>query len=266
MDLVEINFIVDDRNEIITVESSVEELDLSNRNIKDINLAGVERLPFLKKIDLSNNSIEKIYEKPLKYCPSLQIVNLSNNELDEIDLSFCYYLSDLRVLDLSKNKLRKVNLYHLLLCNFLNTLDLQENNFEEIDLTPLISLPSLNHLSLSEKEKKVMKLEGMLSSYLKSNSPIKTQLVELKKLYTQNNRILLIKQIVKTYKKIRKSKIAQFLSFESEIEFENWLLTEYGDIKAFEMTEEYLIIHKEAVNELDEMLSKLEKSFESLRR
>ncbi|MHA1353488.1 MAG: leucine-rich repeat domain-containing protein [Candidatus Heimdallarchaeaceae archaeon] len=255
MDLVEINFIVDDRNEIITVESSVEELDLSNRNIKDINLAGVERLPFLKKIDLSNNSIEKIYEKPLKYCPSLQIVNLSNNELDEIDLSFCYYLSDLRVLDLSKNKLRKVNLYHLLLCNFLNTLDLQENNFEEIDLTPLISLPSLNHLSLSEKEKKVMKLEGMLSSYLKSNSPIKTQLVELKKLYTQNNRI-----------KIRKSKIAQFLSFESEIEFENWLLTEYGDIKAFEMTEEYLIIHKEAVNELDEMLSKLEKSFESLRR
>lgn len=50
MDLVEINFIVDDRNEIITVESSVEELDLSNRNIKDINLAGVERLPFLKRL------------------------------------------------------------------------------------------------------------------------------------------------------------------------------------------------------------------------
>ncbi|UJG43970.1 MAG: leucine-rich repeat domain-containing protein [Candidatus Heimdallarchaeum endolithica] len=264
MDLVEINFLVKDKNEIITVESSVEELDLSNRNIKDINLAGVERLPFLKRIDLSNNNIEKIYVKPLKYCPSLQIVNLSNNELDEIDLSFCYYLPDLRVLDLSINKLRKINLYHLLLCNFLNTLDLHENNFEELDLTPLISLPSLNHLLLSEKEKKVMKLEGILTSYLKSKSPIKTQLVELKKLYTKNNRIPLIKQIVKTYQKIKKSRIAQFLSFESEIEFENWLLNEYGDIKTFEMTGEYLVINKEAVSELDEMLSKLEKSFESL--
>ena len=68
-------------------QDNVTEINLSGRNIVDIDLSQLIQCKTLREVNLSANLIRIINLEPLMECPSLERLNLSSNLISSIDLS-----------------------------------------------------------------------------------------------------------------------------------------------------------------------------------
>ena len=102
----------------------------------------------IEKIDLSSREITNIDLSPLKECVNLEEINLYNNNLQTIDLSPLPAVSNLTKLNLSKNQIETIDLGPLSKCSKLKELDLKINQLRAIDLSPLRECPQLERLYL----------------------------------------------------------------------------------------------------------------------
>lgn len=156
-------------------------VNLSNRDITEVNLKPLRSWPNLLGIDLSNNHLKEIDLSPLKSCTKLQGLNLLKNQLEHIDLTPLYSCPSLIGLQLLANKLEEIDLSPLDPSFYLKGLYLNHNNLKEIDLSPLCQSRNLEGLWLSANPLQTIDLSP-LSSCVKLNLKIidtKIQFIDL---------------------------------------------------------------------------------------
>ena len=118
-----------------TLTSSVEFLDLSNNNLGDLELSGLN----LKKLNVSLNKIESF--KLIKNT-SLIDIDLSNNKLKTLNFDD---QNKLKILSLSNNKLDNSIYINIGKCSNLENLDIEQNKVSSLEnISTLNKLKSLN--------------------------------------------------------------------------------------------------------------------------
>jgi len=148
-------------------------INLSNKNITDIDKLAFENFTALKLLDLSNNQIKMI--KDLEYLDKISSLDLSSNLIERFDFNIFKESNDLAALILNNNKLEvieekafeninfliKLNLENNQLYNqlannsfssltLLEDLNLSNNKFDTIDMRIFQSLTELSELDLSD--------------------------------------------------------------------------------------------------------------------
>lgn len=117
----------------------IPEMNLSYRDIVDIDLSPLSSDTDLQRLNLGHNKIKNIDLTPLSSCTGLRYLRLHDNQLEEIDLSPLSSLTNLVSLNLSENQLQSINLIPLVSCtSLLQELHLDCNEIESIDLSPLL--------------------------------------------------------------------------------------------------------------------------------
>ncbi|MHA1416781.1 MAG: leucine-rich repeat protein, partial [Candidatus Heimdallarchaeaceae archaeon] len=100
-----------------------------------------------QKINLSNKNIKSIDLSNLALCTNIEVIDLSANQLEEIELTPIVN-TELETVILSENSLKSIDLSPLAQCTNLEELILAGNELEEIDLSPLSQCTKLEELSL----------------------------------------------------------------------------------------------------------------------
>lgn len=116
----------------------IPEMDLSYRDIVDIDLSPLSSYTDLLRLNLGHNKIKKIDLTPLSSCTGIKYLQLHDNQLEAIDLTPLSSLPNLVSLKLSENQLQSIDLIPLVSCtSFLQELHIDCNEIKSIDLSPL---------------------------------------------------------------------------------------------------------------------------------
>lgn len=123
------------------------EMDLSDKNIKEIQDGGFLSLYCLNKLNLCKNKISYLTNETLKSLYNLRELDLSENHIGDIVEGSFIFLGNLKKLNISYNQLKYLNslsFYHL---ENLEYLDLSGNEISSVPsatFSNLISLVTLN--------------------------------------------------------------------------------------------------------------------------
>jgi Leucine-rich repeat (LRR) protein len=125
--------------EQINLDKEIEEIDLSSREIANIDLSPLKECVNLEEIDLYNNNLQTIDLSPLSAVSNLTKLNLSKNQIETIDLGPLSKCSKLKELDLMINQLRAIDLSPLRECPQLEILRLKMNYLRKETVVPIFS-------------------------------------------------------------------------------------------------------------------------------
>ena len=87
----------------------LQELRLSEQNIKRVKKNFINRFPMIKQLILSKCDIEIIENNAFSNLKQLEFIDLSNNKLKSIGKNLFSNLKNLNTIDLKYNKLKKIN-------------------------------------------------------------------------------------------------------------------------------------------------------------
>ncbi len=140
------------------VPFDIRELNLSGRNIAEIDLSALKGCKHLVEFNMSHNQLKGMDLSFLESNESIIGINLYENQLETIDLSPLKDKQTLRHLDLHGNPLRTVDLTPLKGLKRFNFLYLYNCNLEMIDLTPLGECPDLSRAEFHQNRIKTIDL------------------------------------------------------------------------------------------------------------
>ena len=86
----------------------IETLDLSNNNLKRLDIKTLSNLKRLEKLYLANNRIQ-LSEHNFKYNQDLNTIDLSNNDIQYIQSNVFSNVNEIKKLDLSSNSIKTIN-------------------------------------------------------------------------------------------------------------------------------------------------------------
>ena len=86
----------------------LETLDLSNNNLKRLDIKTLSNLKRLEKLYLANNRIQ-LSEHNFKYNQDLNTIDLSNNDIQYIQSNVFSNVNEIKKLDLSSNSIKTIN-------------------------------------------------------------------------------------------------------------------------------------------------------------
>ena len=86
----------------------LETLDLSNNNLKRLDIKTLSNLKRLEKLYLANNRIQ-LSEHNFKYNQDLNTIDLSNNDIQYIQSNVFSNVNEIKKLDLSSNSIKSIN-------------------------------------------------------------------------------------------------------------------------------------------------------------
>nr|XP_034314022.1 uncharacterized protein LOC105317187 [Crassostrea gigas] len=131
--------------------SSLQNLDLSYNNIRNIELKAFDGLPNLLYLNISNNQITSLQMGFFRFTPKLRHLIIQNNNITEIPVSESYNRlnSSLELLDLQNNKLMTIQPSSLYWLTSVSKIVLRNNNITNTDLYFSTSMKMLYELDLS---------------------------------------------------------------------------------------------------------------------
>jgi hypothetical protein len=128
----------------------LETLSLANNRLTAIDLRPIENCSGLKKLFLDGNQIHEINLNPLKACRNLKTLGLSNNQLTEVDLAPLTKMNDLEYIYLNDNQITEIDLFPLHRCYKLKGINLQGNLLKDINVAPLLFCQNLTVVDLAD--------------------------------------------------------------------------------------------------------------------
>ena len=87
----------------------------------------------VQQLNLSNNNIKDIRTGVLGNLTSLEILDLSHNELRVVDNDVFNFTANFTALHLNDNKIENISYSNLIKLNYLNVLDLRHNLIKQFD-------------------------------------------------------------------------------------------------------------------------------------
>uniref|UniRef100_K1R631 G-protein coupled receptor GRL101 n=1 Tax=Magallana gigas TaxID=29159 RepID=K1R631_MAGGI len=131
--------------------SSLQNLDLSYNNIRNLELKAFDGLPNLLYLNISNNQITSLQMGFFRFTPKLRHLIIQNNNITEIPVSESYNRlnSSLELLDLQNNKLMTIQPSSLYWLKSVSKIVLRNNNITNTDLYFSTSMKMLYELDLS---------------------------------------------------------------------------------------------------------------------
>ncbi len=128
--------------------SSLDHLDLSFNNIKDINSICFGKLKNLRRLVLHNNNIKFINYYIFNGLTNLQVLELKKNIIPIVRPEMFNNLFNLRYLDLSECVIEEIKDFSFSNLNFLKYLNLSDNLYEDISKNTFSGLNNLLELYL----------------------------------------------------------------------------------------------------------------------
>ncbi|KAM4706618.1 toll-like receptor 6 [Discoglossus pictus] len=118
--------------------------------LKQLDNVPVDVSPLVTQLDLSQNNIRLLEVKDFKFLLHLKFLNLSHNSIEELDSRVLQFNTALEYLDISHNKLKTINCSSLQFMKNIKELNLSYNNFETMPICKEFSnLTELKFLGLS---------------------------------------------------------------------------------------------------------------------
>ncbi|MHA2320732.1 MAG: leucine-rich repeat protein [Candidatus Thorarchaeota archaeon] len=148
-----------------TIKLDAQEIQLSNKNIAEIDLHQLSTFTDLRKLDLSYNCFHSIDLSPLVECIKLETILLGENEFHEIDLTPLTNCQNLMKLDFFECRFDVLDLNPLVDCEFLMELNLYASIDKCIGIESICRIPSLTHLDidLAQSDSSVLGVEDHFS-------------------------------------------------------------------------------------------------------
>jgi hypothetical protein len=159
------------------IDSSIEEIKLTNKGITSIDLSVLSQCTRLRNIYLSQNKLTNIDLSPLDQCQSLWNLFIMSNQLEYIDLTPLSQCSSFSNLYLSSNQFTSIDLTPLSHCQKLRRVFLANNKLQNIDLTPLSNCPLIESLDFSHNQIETIDLTCLrslrnLRAFLLDGNPV----------------------------------------------------------------------------------------------
>ncbi len=162
-------FKIEDFIDTMNQQLRIESLDLSNNQLKSINLDGIERLRHLKSLHINSNQLHHLDLNPLRYLTDLSNLSLDNNNLANIDLSPLVYCKRLHILTLLANPINTINLSPLLFLEDIDVVnlprDVEVGNGSKSDSLPVKILFTFWNYAYPWKKPSWVKLLGPRFSF-----------------------------------------------------------------------------------------------------
>ncbi|XGW20445.1 hypothetical protein V3C99_003890 [Haemonchus contortus] len=134
-----------------SVESTLEELNLSNNSLKNVPLLG--NMSQLRSLNLFGNKVKEVPEGVFSGLSQLRMLRLENNEICSLSpTSLSEVKQKIELLDLSGNCFASVPAQALRNSIKLMYLDLSDNKISEINNFELMNLPQLKELRLQNNQ------------------------------------------------------------------------------------------------------------------
>ncbi len=131
----------------VTLTTSIRRLDLSNNELRTVQLGNLENFPFLQELTLSGNDVETTENDVFSRMEFLQKLYLDNNRLRRVPKALPQYLDTLH---LHRNRIVRIERNDLNGLVNLKTLTLNSNLIHSVESESFRSLENLEILDISD--------------------------------------------------------------------------------------------------------------------